>query len=65
MYLTYISVSVSPGLLLAVVVLIYSYITATPNLVSTDESNLLLCGLSLLVGLHLGCGLAGRICLLP
>lgn len=65
MYLAYISVSVSPCLLLAVAVVIYSYVTATPNLVSTDESNLLLCSLSVLVGLHLGRGLAGRTCLLP
>lgn len=64
-YLIYISVSVSPSPLLAVVVVIYSYITTTPNLVSEDESNLLLCNLSLLVSLHLGWGLAGMIGLLP
>ena len=32
----------------------YSYVTATPHLMSIDESNLSLCNLSLLVGLHLG-----------
>ena len=64
-HLVYVSVSVSPSPLLAVMVDIYSYITTTPNFVSEDESNLLLCNLSLLVSLHQGRGLAGVIGLLP
>lgn len=37
----------------------YSYITATPHLMSIDESNLSLCDLSLLVGLHPGAAWQG------